>query len=450
MTILEIINELAADNSRLAKEAILKREINNELLKNVFLATLDPTISYYIKKVPNYTTHLGLADSETLEWALERLNKFSKREISGNAAIDFLKKILMSLEAADAVIIELIIKRDLKCGVNVSTVNKIWPELIPEVPYMRCSGFKDLPKNLEWSKGIISQVKADGSFVNFNHNLDGSVEMFTRGGSQYNTDNLDFNRIIGMIQRSVPRGYQLHGELLVEEIGTGILPREKGNGILNSVLQDGGFELNHQPVMEVWDIIPIEAAVSGGKYKEERYADRFKKLCQYFIGVKEVRPIETKVVFSLKEAMEHYQDCLSRGLEGTIIKLPQAIWTDSTSREQFKVKVEFEIELRVKGFTKGNGKNEATFGSITMESEDGLLEVNVSGITDKLRKEIHENREKYLDSIGTVRANAIMKPSKEGGKYSLFLPRWVEQRAEKRNADTLERIIEQYESIVKM
>jgi DNA ligase-1 len=451
MSILSIINELGADSSRLAKEAILKRELNNETFKKVLLAAYDPTISYYIKKIPPYKTSLGLADSESLEWALEQLHKFSSREISGNAASDFLKKILMSLEADDAAVILLIIKRDLKCGINVSTINKVWPELIPEIPYMRCSGFKDLPKDIDWAGGIISQVKADGSFVNFNYNHDGSVEMYTRGGSRYDTGSLNFGRIIAMVCRSVPKGFQIHGELLVEEIGTGVLPREVGNGILNSVLQGGDFELNQRPIMEVWDIIPIEYALKPGqKYKDETYAQRVKKLFTYFIGVEEVRPIETKVVYSLREAMEHYQDCLSRGLEGTIIKLPKAIWTDSTSREQFKVKVEFEVELRIKGFTSGNGKNEATFGSVTMESEDGLLEVNVSGFTDKLRKEIHENRDKYMGGIATVRANAIMKPSKEGSKYSLFLPRWVEFRHDKQEADTLARIQEQYDSIVKM
>ena len=34
--IFEIIQELGADRSRLYKEAILKREVNNELLKRVF------------------------------------------------------------------------------------------------------------------------------------------------------------------------------------------------------------------------------------------------------------------------------------------------------------------------------------------------------------------------------------------------------------------------------
>jgi hypothetical protein len=43
-----------------------------------------------------------------------------------------------------------------------------------------------------------------------------------------------------------------------------------------------------------------------------------------------------------------------------------------------------------------------------------------------------------------------MKPSKEGGKYSLFLPRFQGLREDKNEADSLQRIIDQFESAVKI
>ena len=43
-----------------------------------------------------------------------------------------------------------------------------------------------------------------------------------------------------------------------------------------------------------------------------------------------------------------------------------------------------------------------------------------------------------------------MEPRKEGGKYSLFLPRCAEIREDKTVADTLEQVKAQFESVVKV
>ena len=51
--IFEIIQELGADRSRLYKEAILKREVNNELLKRVFRYALDPLSSFGFARFRN-------------------------------------------------------------------------------------------------------------------------------------------------------------------------------------------------------------------------------------------------------------------------------------------------------------------------------------------------------------------------------------------------------------
>ena len=52
-TVLSILNRLEAVSGRLEKEAILKSNCSNELLKRAFELALDPTINFYIKQVPN-------------------------------------------------------------------------------------------------------------------------------------------------------------------------------------------------------------------------------------------------------------------------------------------------------------------------------------------------------------------------------------------------------------
>ena len=149
----------------------------------------------------------------------------------------------------------------------------------------------------------------------------------------------------------------------------------------------------------------------------------------------------------MKEAYAHYFELVKKGFEGTIIKEPQGVWADGTSKEQVKLKVEFEVDLEITGFNAGNGKNAATFGSIECKTSDKKLAVNVPGFTDSERLRIHKIRNQLLGTIMTVKANSIMPPA-ASGVYSLFLPRFAEFRDDKRVADSLARVQEQFDAVI--
>jgi hypothetical protein len=86
------------------------------------------------------------------------------------------------------------------------------------------------------------------------------------------------------------------------------------------------------------------------------------------------------------------------------------------------------------------------FGSITCQSSDSKLVVNVSGFTDDLRKDIFNRKDELYGTIVTVRSNNIMPPTSSNVYYSLFLPRFVEFRKDKTEADSLERVQDQFDS----
>ena len=445
MYLLNILNDLAATNGRNDKIAILTKNKADETLKHICFLALDPRTQFYIKKIPDYTSNNERP--VTIDWALDELGKFSSRALTGNAAIERLMYILASLSDQDAEVIKRVIQRDLKCGVNDSTVNKVWKNLIPEYPYMRCA----LPKAAKldkwnWKKGIYSQIKADGMFVNINHDADGNVTLMSRSGSVM--PNEPFSEIIKDI-RNTNRNTQTHGELLVVR-DREILPREIGNGILTSVLKGGAFGKNERAIALVWDQIPL-----GAESDSRAYSERYENLKDQVSDSYHTHMIETKIVYSLEEAMEHYNDALARGLEGTIIKNPEGVWKNTTSKDQVKMKLDIDVDLKIIGFMPGKGKNESTFGSITCETSDGELSVNVSGFKEKkehgvlTREDIWGMREELLGTIMTVRSNNIMPPTKSSPKYSLFLPRFVEFRSDKTEADSMKRVQEQFDNAVK-
>lgn len=105
----------------------------------------------------------------------------------------------------------------------------------------------------------------------------------------------------------------------------------------------------------------------------------------------------------------------------------------------FKRKRFVDVDLRVVSFNEGTGKYAGKLGSINFTSADGLLEVSVSGFTDEQRDEIWKNKDNYLNTIWTVKANSLLSKNK---KHSLFLPVIIEQRFDKTEADTLDKIKE--------
>ena len=445
--IYDILEELAADNSRIAKEKILTREKDNAILKEVFVQTLNPRINFYIKKIPGYQI---CADSmpASIGWALQELNYISDRTYTGNSAIDKLAYILGSLSRKDAKVVERIILRDLRCGVNTSTVNKIWKGLIPETPYMRCSLMKgSKPEKWDWSRGVYSQLKADGSFANI-INTEDEVIIMTRSGTVYPICP-ELENIRSSIRENCPKNYVFHGELVISDIDGEVLPREIGNGKLNSIAKSGTNVLQQCEFIKflAWDVVDL-FEWNGGK-SDLSYSARFNMLNQWMNNSFALSVIDTQIVHSMEEAMEHYNTLVELGFEGTIIKSPDGIWEDKTSKDQVKLKVECDIDLKMVSLNPGKGKNEATFGSVACESSCGKFKVNVSGFSDEMRLYIFNNWNTLAGNILTVIINNIMKPTDNKDYYSAFLPRAVEIRDDKFDADSLERIFEQFDSVIK-
>ncbi len=445
MTILSILNEIAATPSKLEKQAILQREKSNQTLQTVLKGALDPTINYWIKKIPAYSTK----DIQySLEESLDLLKPIIGRKITGNAAIGALEDILSFTDPDDAEVVKRVVTRDLKCGID-TTVNKVWKGLIPEFSYCRCS----LPKAVkltawDWKNGIYSQEKADAMFANLDV-YDDEIVISSRSGTTIPNDKL--NNIVEAAKDFLTVNTRVHGELCVEENGK-ILPREIGNGIMNSIAKGGDFKnKNQRAVYVVWDQIPITNAMSGEEYKTT-YSVRFVRLQAQLanLGIQDsIKIIPFRIVKSYDEALDHYNEMIEQGKEGTIIKTQSMSWKDGTSKEQVKMKLEATIDLEIISLNDGKGKNEATFGSVLCRSSDGLLEVNVSGFSDEDRLNIKKDWDTIKGKIMAVTGNALMKPTDKKSTWSMFLPRCAEIREDKSVADSLQQIKDQFDSLIK-
>ncbi|MCK5020042.1 MAG: hypothetical protein KAS32_23515 [Candidatus Peribacteraceae bacterium] len=450
MTPYEIITELASLSGSKAKLAILKEHEDNDLLSRVIQLAYDTTINYYITApVLAYDTSSLTRGTNTLSTVLSLLEyDIATRKVTGNAAKNLLQNAVNGLNLEDAQVIKWILLRDIRAGVGPKTILKVWPDLFFIYPYMRCStGNK---KNLESiTFPAYSEKKADGMFANIFVGENNNVSMTSRNGTllaniPYAIEN-DFQKLAGQF---IPDSTVFNGEIVVEHDGQ-ILPREIGNGICNSVM------INHEPwpdgynsILYIWDIIPYEDFMKG-KWDVTR-KERLEYLEDIFDSTytESVHMIPWKLVHNLDDIMVSFQEMISAGHEGCVVKDAKGIWKDGTSKHQIKMKIEKIVELRLVGFNPGEGKNEATFGSMICESEDGKLSVGVSGLKDVARQEIWDNREQYIGKVLSIKSNGVTLPTPNNEQHSLYLPRFVEFRDnEKSEADNLNYIMEAFKTL---
>ncbi len=440
-TQLAALDDIASHSGNKVKESLLEYYLDYTSFRNLTTMLLDPYITFGINSFTNMPE--PLIEPITYGQLMDLLTKLSKRELTGNAAREACGVAVASGIPGD--LMTRLLNKDPKAGFGATMVNKVMKGLLPEFPYMRCSlPEKSNMSKWDWSKGIFSQLKADGMFMTVNIDKAGQITLMSRQGTIY--PNEAFGVFCSAISLALEKDTQSHGEMVVY-VDNRLLSRQEGNGIINSVVQGGVWPVNSRTEYLVWDQIPLSEVKPNGKYKVS-YHNRYMGLLMQLgaqRGLFPIKVIETKIVYSKREAYQHFQEKLLNHEEGTVVKHPDMPWADGTSKDQVKLKLEFIVDLRIVGFTKGKGKFAKTFGAIMMESCDGLLKVNVSGMDDKTRQQISDVREVLMGVICAVEANAVFYPSPSNDFYSLSHPRFIEVRsaADKTVADSLTMIIEQ-------
>lgn len=434
-TVYTVLDKLANDNSRLAKEAILRSELQNQDFWQAARLALDPFVNFYIKKIPAHTK--SQTATLSLAQALTELGRLSNREVTGNAGIDHLVYILENVSEADSLVIERVIAKDLKCGVSEATINKIRPGHIPTYPVMLASAYDQrLIDRFDWPG--ICQLKLDG--MRFNAIVRGeNVEFRSRNGKEISIPNDLFPRAFVALAKEYGADYVFDGELLVVDAAGKPLDRKTGNGILNKAVKGTVSKSEAAQIRAtIWDAIPVENFVQG--IYSVAYESRFTRLIgahkQFSESSRQlshlISPVLTEYVNNDHEARRMFERFLAEGQEGTILKDRNAIWEDKRSKGSIKFKGELEADMRIIGWELGTGKNANRLGALVVSSEDGRIVVNVgTGFTDADRDSIQPS---VVGKIASIKYNARIQ-DKKGNTESLFLPVFVEIREDKDVAD---------------
>jgi DNA ligase-1 len=436
-SVYDIIQELNADNGSNYKMDVLRKHADNELLQRVLKMTYDKVDFTYGITMKNIDPLPASDDNVkfTLSDALDVLrDQYVTRYTTGHVAIARLENLLNILNANDAEIITKIINRDLRINMGRSNINKVFKGLIVKPVYMRCGLFNKDKKSKINPKGSFIQLKADGTYREFTVE-NNAVICNSRSGESYDYP------LINAHLKYLEDGHYI-GELTVRLADGTICDRATGNGLIKSMELPEGAGI----VLDLWDYVTLEEYTgAANKIKGTTpYQERFATLVEYIdVDCPYIKVIETHIVNTMAEAMQHCVNWMEAGLEGGVWKDKHAIFRDGTSPQQEKMKLEIDADVRIIGFKAGTvgTKREGKIGSLEYTTDDGKVKGFVSGFSDKELDDMDSRRDEILNAIVELTCSDITK-GRSNEHYALSHPRFNEIRTDKTETDTLERILE--------
>jgi len=425
----QIIQELEADASRLAKEAILKREAdaqNIEFYAGVHLA-LNNYITFGVKKVPTFTG----PDGQGLPW--EAFNELAhllyNRQLTGHEARDAIELALSaSTKNQWNGWYRRILIKDLRCGISEKTVNKVLKESALEtIPVFECMLAHDGANHEKKITGVrLLEPKLDGvrciTVVNYESR---SVVQYTRNGKVLENFSHISDSLLAHLD-TIGRSYVLDGEVVSHSF----------QDLMKQVHRKDDVKATDARLM-LFDIVPLSEFQAGkstlGQRRRTKLLQSFKHVFEQCGNIDVIKQTEVDLGGYVGELQfkQFNKDAIEAGYEGIMIKDPDAPYECKRSTSWLKMKPFIEVSLTVTAVEEGTGRNEGKLGALICEGEDDgkTIMVNVgSGFTDDQRADYWNDKETMLGQVVEVRADAATRSQDSEDIYSLRFPRFLRFR----------------------
>jgi DNA ligase-1 len=421
----DIIARLEADNSRLAKEAVLEaaaQEGLTEFFEGVRMC-LDNLYTFGVKQVPEKTED----DGQGLSWENFRqlAEALYRRELTGHAARDAIQLAMdvATKEQWNGFFRRILIK-DLRAGVSEVTVNKIAKKLKkPEyaVPVFECQLAHDSANHDSKMAGKkLVEMKLDGvrclTVVDYENK---TVTQYTRNGKVLE----NFTHITEALEKHIDqfqRSYVLDGEVVSDSF----------QSLMKQVHRKDNVQASDAKLM-LFDIVPLFEFKQGkstmGQRRRSNLLKDFKHILDDCgnIDIVPQREFDLDILIDEIEFKDYMKELVDAGLEGVMIKDPNAVYECKRSVSWLKMKPFIEVSLEIVGYEEGTGRNQGRLGAVICEGKDDGKTISVhcgSGFSDSDRVELWEARDSLRGQVIEVRADAVTQ--NQDGSYSLRFPRF--------------------------
>ena len=416
----KIIQELESDNSRLKKEAIIRRESDADNIRffNGVGACLDGFRTFGIQKVPTSKKDGAGITQEEFDTVLKKLEE---RTLTGNEMRDQVQELCDNSKTEEwNDWYRRILIKDLRCGVTHKTINK---HSTMKVPVFECMLADDSKKHEKKMTGTVYvEPKLDGVRVITICDVDkDEVRMYSRNGKELNNFPKILEQFDSMLDQ-MSESMVFDGEVMSDDFQT----------LMREIHRKGGAKTD-DAVLNLFDCLPLDY-FKMGEY-EMTLAKRKQILDDFKLGPNISRVEYVMMNLSEEDGQKQFADynklCIDKGFEGIMVKPIAGSYECKRSSLWLKVKPFIEVSLKVIDTEEGTGRNVGKLGALIVEGKDDgkFIKTNVgSGLTDTDREKFWQAKDKLIGQIVEVRADAITQNQDTTSEWSLRFPRFLRFR----------------------
>jgi DNA ligase-1 len=412
-------------------------------------------MTFGVKQIPDT---VGIIDAENpYEDYFLVMKDLNERKLTGHAARDAIQDLAERFDSEEwNLFLAPVLRRDMRCGISATTINKIVKGTDYEIPIFSCQlatnsegrpemrGTKRLEPKLDGVR-VLMVVRPGGYWKTgsrHDHGIGyGSVVCYSRNGKVFDNFSHIEDEIIDNIQEIIAAADK------VGDVQSGIL--KQGFVLDGEVVGNSFQELMRQArrkenvsaedsVFHVFDILPIDDFKRG--YWNAQLQKRIALLEEMKPAIDKMTNVELLPHLQVdldtgegKNQLERYaKDMVNAGFEGIMIKNLDAPYLCKRSTDWMKWKPTITVDLRVIGLEEGTGRNKNRLGALVCNGVDDGKEITVnagSGFSDAERDSLWEDRNIVIGQTVEIMADAITQ--NQDGTYSLRFPRFVRFRDDK-------------------
>lgn len=422
----EFIDKLNANNGRIYKETTLSEYSNDIEIKELLHFIFNPFIITGVskKKAMKYKGKININRFDLFDLIeeprdytnlSEMLVYFKSHNTGRDEDLQELEKYAQH-NAPYQELIYSIISKDIKLGVQATTLNKVFgSDFVPTFDVMLAQKYYDDPDKLlpEGTEFILTE-KLDGVRCVYISTVNG--KFFSRQGQM-------FEGLTELEQecKMLPLGYVYDGELLLsnkDNLESKDLYRET----MKVVSAD---KEKTNIIFNIFDMLPIEDFYKG--ISDLTAEKRKSMISEIFYNLKTPHLKEVEVLYQgdNKQAIEeHLRRITNAGGEGVMINIADAPYECKRTKGLLKVKKMQTADVKVIALEPGTGKNYNKLGALRVEfigPDNNIYTCSVgSGLSDEDREKFWNAPELVCDKIIEVQYFEIS--SNQNGTYSLRFP----------------------------
>ena len=383
--VLDCFENVAAAKGTNAKKELLETYLNHHPFQSLIKYTFDPYRSFHVVKVPKVKKEHRKPVDPHLAWEnfLTNADTCSRREVTGNAAINLMHQTFMHSSEQQEKWMRKILKKNLAIGVSTKTINKVFPGLIPTFDVALAQKF-DM-KRIKSSEVFI-EPKLDGiRCLAIVENRE--AKLFTRAGKLIT----NFDDTLGKELATLNDGCY-DGEIMSKDF----------TELMRQVYRKDDKDIS-EVYFALFDYIPlkdwkVKQSQLQAWRRYEILSCRLKLANAKYLSLVE----RQRVKADYDEIKKIHDTYTNQGYEGAMIKSISAPYCFGRDYSVMKFKAFFDADVPIVGYKEGTGKHQNKLGSFLVDYKG--VEVNVgSGLTDELREQLWQKPEEHIGRIIEVR-----------------------------------------------